>query len=363
MSSAAITYLNTAAAGLVSHEAIVAAEAFNTALTQNPSSRSEYWRFTEWAQTREVLAAFMDAPLNNVAFVPNFSYALTTIVHSLQGTERVLLYKHDYPSLLDAFRINEFDITWVDTADGFTVSLEEIKDLCIAKQIEVVCISEVQWTSGYRLDMKVLARFCKEHGIILIADATQSLGAISLSVKDLDADVVIASNYKWMNAGFGSGVMYMSDAFLKRYPAKIKGMGSYTFHPDGPPTYEPSIRNYEPGHLSMANIIMLEVAMKQKMAMGLNHIEAHNRKLTAQLLDGIKDLPLTLVGDGSTKHRSGIVVLKDENGLGNFLEQEKIIVTHRGGFLRFGLHYYNTEEQVVYAINRLQAFVKAQNTL
>lgn len=352
-------YLNTAAAGLISPQSLKAGADFNEALLTGASTRSEQWRFKEFPQTRELLARFMGVSVSNVAFVPNFSYGLTAVVHSLKGSEKVLLYKNDYPTVLDAFRINDFDITWIDSPDGFTISVDEIKELCLTKKIEVITLSQVQWNSGFKLDIYELARFCREHNIVLIVDATQSLGAVQMNVAELDADVLIASNYKWMNAGFGSGVMYMSDRFFERYPPKIKGMGSYTFHPDGPPTYEPSIRNYEPGHLAMHELVMLDVAMKQKLEMGLAAIEAHNKKLMQQLLDGIKDLPVKLVGDFSIENRGSIMLLKDENGLGAFLEKEGIVVTHRGGMLRLSIHFYNTEADIARCIEVLKAFGKA----
>jgi cysteine desulfurase / selenocysteine lyase len=353
------TYLNTASSGLLSPHALAAADEFNRTAVTQASVSFEHWRFKEFPEIRKVLAAFLGADVNNVAFVPNFSYALTAVVHSLKGTERVLLYKHDYPSVFDPFKVNNFDITSIESGDGFGISIDEMKGLCLSKNIEVIAISHVHWMSGFKLDIYELANFCREHNIVLIVDATQSLGAVQLNCKELGADVVISSNYKWMNAGFGSGVMYMSDTFFKRYPPKIAGMGSYTFRLDGPPVYEPSIRNYEPGHPAIHNLIMLEAAMKQKLDMGLEKIETHNRGLTQQLLDGMKDTPVKLIGDYGTANRSSIVVIKDENGLGAFLDKEGVIVTHKGGQLRISMHFYNTEADVARCIACLKAFYRA----
>lgn len=351
-----IIYFNTASAGLLSSHALSVADEFNHALLTVASSRSEQWRFEEFPQTREVLATFMGAPVKNVAFVPNFSYAVTAIAHSLKGTENVLLYRQDYPSVVDTFKVNNFNITWVDSPGGFTISIDEIKELCLSQKIEIIAISHVQWTSGFKLNIKELAHFCRKEGIVLIVDATQSLGAVRLDVAEIDADVVIASNYKWMNAGFGSGVMYMSDSFFERYPPRIAGMGSYTFRPDGPPVYEPSVRNYEPGHPAIHNLLMLEAAMKEKLAMGLGKIEEHNQKLTQKLLDGIAGLSLSIIGEPSVNNRASIVVLKDEKGLGAYLKKHNVVVTHRGGTLRISLHFYNNAEQVGYLVDCLKKF-------
>lgn len=361
MSQQELTYLNTAAAGLLSKSSLAATHSFYDALQVNASARSEEWRFKEWAGIRETLAEFMDAPVNNVAFVPNFSYALTALVHSMTGKERVLLYNNDYPSVLDAFRLNGFNITWVDNEDGFHISLDKLKDILLSKKIDLLVISHVQWLSGFKVDIKELSVFCKQHDIVFIVDATQSLGAVKISASELDADAVIASNYKWMNAGFGTGVMYLADRLLERYTPKIGGMGSYTMQGDKM-FYEPSVRSFEPGHLNMAGLLLLNGAMKEKLEMGLDRIEGHNRKLTNDLLEAMVTLPVKLLGPADTVDRSSIVIVKDENNLGKFLADNNIIVTHRAGNLRISVHFYNKEVDISRLITCLQQFYSGSNT-
>ncbi|WP_276132401.1 aminotransferase class V-fold PLP-dependent enzyme [Polluticoccus soli] len=361
MSQPELTYLNTAAAGLLSKSSLAATHSFYDALQVNASARSEEWRFKEWPQIRETLAAFMDAPVSNVAFVPNFSYALTALVHSMTGKERVLLYNNDYPSVLDAFRLNNFNITWIDNEDGFHISSDKLKDTLLSKKIDLLVISHVQWLSGFKLDINDMAAFCRQHNIVFIVDATQSLGSVRLSARELDADAIIASNYKWMNAGFGSGVMYLGDRFLERFTPKIGGMGSYTMQGDKM-FYEPSVRSFEPGHLNMAGLLLLNGAMKEKLEKGLDKIEMHNRKLTNQLLEAMVTMPVKLLGPADTIDRSSIVIIKDENGLGKYLADDSIIVTHRAGNLRVSMHFYNTEAEVQRLIACLQRFYSQGNT-
>src|SRR5690606_29437753 len=119
--------------------------------------------------------------------------------------------------------------------------------------------SHVQWLSGFKTDLQELSRFCREHDIWLIVDATQSLGAMPLNPVRLDIDVLISSNYKWMNAGFGSGVMYMCDDFFNEYTPKVGGNNSYT-PVNGKMQYVPSVQSYEPGHPNMYGFSVLQAA-------------------------------------------------------------------------------------------------------
>ena len=351
------TYLNTAACGLLEPAVIAAASHFNTLLATEGSNRSEHWRREDEPRIRGVIATFLGADTRNIALVPNFSWAVNGIVQSLRGDERVTLYRRDYPSLTEPFKINNRNIQWLDDEDGFTLPIAQLHERIRNKETDLVVISHVQYNSGYTLDIKETGALCREHGVWLIIDATQSLGAIPIDMKELQADVVIASNYKWMNAGFGTGVMYLSDAFLSTYPPAVGGNNSYREY-DGVMQYRPSAQSYEPGHPNMSGLLLLEAAINHKLQLGVANIAEHNNKLTALMLDKIKDLPLQLIGPATMAHRCSIILLKDVNGLSDWLREHDIVVTNRGGIVRISVHYYNTEADVMRLVSCLKAMCK-----
>jgi selenocysteine lyase/cysteine desulfurase len=277
--------------------------------------------------------------------VPNFSWAINGVVQSLKGTERVLLYKRDYPSFLEPFKINNFPITWVDAPDGFNINMDEVTDAIRTNKVDIVALSHVQWSSGYRIALRAIGDLCKQHGVLFMVDATQSLGANVINLSELNIDVFAASNYKWMNAGFGTGILYVEDSFLQRYTPVIGGHNSFKMVGDQW-MYTPSILSYEPGHPNMFGLTVLEAAIKHKNELGVSVIEQHNRHLTRLFLTGIKDSPVRILGDYTMSNRSSIIYLIDEYGLGDWIKQHNITVTQRNGMLRVSPHFYNTEEDV-----------------
>lgn len=340
-----LTYLNTAAAGIVPSEFTERANKLYPEMTAVASSRAEKWRDEEQPLIRQHIAGFLNAPADCVALLPNFSWGINGIVHSLEGTEKIMLYKGDYPSLLDPFKINGFNITWISDTDGFRVPVEEMKQKLLDEQINILAISHVQWMSGYKLDLADIGRFCTDNGIWFIVDATQSLGAVNIDMAALPVDVLIASDYKWMNAGFGTGVMYVSKEFLQQYPPSVAGFNSYTFV-DGKPEYRPCARSFEPGHPNMFGLTVLDAAVQHKMQLGMDNVEEHDMALTQLFLDEIRGLNLELLGEPTVDHRAPFVLIKDKNGLGQKLKDNGIIVTHRMGWLRISFHYYNTGADV-----------------
>lgn len=352
-------YLNTAAFGLIPASVSGKAMELQAALAHNSSRHAEHWKMETLPEIRKTIAAFLAAQSEELALLPNFSFGINCVVQALKGTEKILLYRYDYPSLTEPFLINNFDVTWIDSEDGFNISMEEIAMLIEKNGINMIAISHVQWLSGFKIDLKELGRLCRQHGVLLIIDATQSAGALPIAMADLEVDVLIFSNYKWMNAGLGTGVMYMASSFLSGYPPVVGGHNSYILK-HNQFKYEPSVHSYEPGHLNMTGLTILESAILAKQEHGLHAIADHNDRLTRYLLDGIAALPLQRIGPLSTENRCAILLLKDENGLGAWLNENRIITTLRNHTIRISMHYYNTQREVDVLIDCLKRFASQQ---
>lgn len=258
-------YLNTAACGLIPGAVQESGMDLYKRFTTNSSLAAEHWRDVQRFEIKETIARFMGTTKENIALIPNFSHGINAIVQALNGNEKVLLYRKDFPSVYIPFVINNFNIVWIDDEDGFLISMEKIETLIREQKINLVAISHVQWQSGFKLDIKTLCSICRQNNVYTIIDATQSLGAVNIHLPEINPDVLIASNYKWMNAGFGSGILYMNAAFAQRYPAKISGMQSNTFrfnkeHFD----FDGGIENYEPGSINMFGFCLVNTAIEEK---------------------------------------------------------------------------------------------------
>lgn len=316
-------------------------------LAARGSAGGEYWRDNRYFEIKKNVADFLHTNEACVALIPNCSFALNSIVHSLTGREKILLYRKDYPSLYIPFVINNFAISWLEDEDGFFIDLEKAEAVIRAERPDLVVISHVQWQSGFKTDLERLGEICSRNNVLLIVDATQSLGALDVHAPDMKIDVLLTSNYKWMNAGFGTGLMYMNAAFLNRYPPRVSGNGSRTFSwNDEGYVNRPAITNYEPGSLDMFGFSVMEQSVKEKMQKGMEQIEQHNRRLTAMMLEKLADLPVGIIGAPDMQHRSSILVIREERGLHELLMNNGIVTTLRNGTIRISIHDHNTEADV-----------------
>lgn len=347
------TYFNTASCGLISSSGIEKAHQFNKSLYAQGSRAFEQFIGVKIPQIRKTICTFIDARVNEIALIPNFSYGLSAVIPAISILRRVLLIKNDYPSLTQQFLINDFEVFWIESRDGFTIDMEELKYSIIKNNIEILAISHVQWLTGFMIDIDELGMFCKKHNVLFILDGTQSLGAIPFSFNTSDVNIYISSNYKWMNAGFGTGIMCIKQETMKTYPPKIGGFNSYKYLEEQW-EYLPSINSYEPGHLNMPGLVVLDDAINFKLELGINNIAEHNKNLMKKMLKAMDSSSIDLSGPGDNENRCNIIGIKGDAQLAKYLVNKGIIAKMRNDTIRIGIHFYNTEEDIDRLINFLK---------
>lgn len=349
------TYLNTAAAGIIPSHYYDAARRFEQAASVNPSRANELFYERSLPKLRHNTATLFDASEDEVAFVPNFSYALSALVPSLDKSLKVLTLLEDYPSLIDPFRLNGFKVARFKGRRKLHDNHEDIKVELLAQKIGILAISHVQWLSGFKIDLEEMGAFCRNHGIIFIVDATQSFGAAPVSLHNSQADVIIGSNYKWMNAGFGSGILLAAKQFLERHHPKIRGNNSRMLA--GKEWNDnASILGYEPGHHNAPGLLMLHQAIKDKLHTGIERIAEHNASLTGRFTSALTETNVPLISNHSAVYQSSIVALKGGERLHNYLSELGFVTSLRNGAVRLSFHYHNTPKEVDELIDALMRY-------
>lgn len=353
-----LVYLNTAACGLISDTVVQSGVDLYKGFECYSSAASERWRDVEKPTVRKSIADFVHVPERSIALIPNFSTAMNMVVHSLKGDEKVLLYRKDYPSLYIPFVLNKFDITWIDDRDRFFLDIDLMESVIKEKKIDIVAISHIQYQSGFKTDLQTLGEICRRNNAVLIADGTQSLGGMNIDLSELQPDVFIASNYKWMNGGFGTGIMYMNDAFLGKYPPKVSGANSDTFTLcDNEYKHHPRITDYEPGNINQFGFSILHKSIEEKNNAGMDNIGKHNLQLAQELLEGLTVLPVQVVGDYTTDNRNSIISIHETAGLHASLLEQNIVTTLRNGLIRISVHYHNSQEDITAILETIRSKV------
>lgn len=357
-------YLDTATSGPLHKRVFEALHAFYRQRYERGANLSDYKGWVNRAQeTRKLVAALIGATPEEIAFVPNASTGINIGAHLIpfQKKEEVLAPDISFPSGSYAFQNLSHKgvrVRRLKTTEG-ALPFDEIARE-IRKETRAISLSSVEFASGYRHDIKKIGELCRERGIYLLVDGTQSVGALALNVKEAQIPLLAFSPYKWLCAPMGLGIFYGEKTFLEKTSPLFAGWFGVTepfsFHES--PLIPATGRRYEVGGLNYGPIIALGEAVKIHLEIGAEVIEERIQGLMEYLIEGLEKMGIEMLGPYEPEHRSSIlcISLKDKE-IGKakkIFERKGIAVNYSKNSIRVGIHYFNTRDDLCRFLASLQ---------
>ena len=243
---------------------------------------------------------------------------------------------------------------------------------------KAVSISQVQYMSGYKTDLYAIGQACHRRGILLSVDAAQGLGRNEIDVKEMHISVLSAGSFKGMLGVLGAAFYYCDEALIPRLRPDVWSEGNIAVEEtefpaldyQGTLPYQTGMDRMAGGSVNTYGILAMGISANLLLEIGVDRIHARVQELERLYRNLLAEayLPVHLLGDENPEHWSGNVCLYfDEEKLERLekaLEREEIVATIRHvrgrGFLRIGLHYYNTEQHIHRLVNVLQAVLAAE---
>ncbi len=217
----------------------------------------------------------------------------------------------------------------------------------------LVAISHVQFSNGFRIDLKELAKICHENESQLIVDAIQSLGAVPVDVQNQDIDYMATGGYKWLLGPLGTGFLYIKRELSESLnPCFIGSMSDATPFNLSHHTYSPGLGSQRFQASLGLHGILIAKAVQFLDDLGIDKIFSHIMKLTDIIIEFVQaeshfqlQTPIE-----NQKQRSGIVNFSSPKG-DKIVAQLRnlpipIAISYREGGLRLSPHCYNTEEEI-----------------
>lgn len=372
-------YLDNAATTL--HKPKGVAEAMTAALTTlGNSGRGAHEATLDASRTiygtREKLAKlFHISDPMRIAFTCNATESLNTAIHGLfQTGDHVITTMCEHNSVLrPLYRLEdakEISLSIVPANQKGILAYEQLPQL-LRKETKAIVVTHASNLTGNVTDLKKISAFAKEHGLLLIVDASQSAGCIPIDVEDVGIDVLCFTGHKGLMGPQGTGGIYVREGVEIR-PLKVGGSGVHSYdreHPNEMPTA------LEAGTLNGTGIAGLSAALDFLLETGVEAIHEKEMALAKRFYEGIKDLrEITVYGDWEEGERAAIVSLnlgmEDSAQVSDWLWEDygiavragahcaplmhKALGTEKQGAVRFSFSYFNTEEEVDTAITALK---------
>jgi len=332
-----------------------------------------YWNdVPQMEDTKRCIQQLINAEsTSRIAFAGNTSDALNIIASGLDWKpgDRILLNDLEFPSNVYPYyhlKSQGVEIDFVRCPDG-RLTTEAIYD-ALRPRTRILAVSAVQFLSGFRADLSVLGEVCRSRGILLIVDGMQAVGGVTVDVQAMKIDGMAAGAAKWQMGPQGIGFLYLTEELQARIHQKYLGWLSvenswdfFTFDQ----ALAPGANRFEGGTVNIPGMWGMHAALSTLLDVGPKRIEAHILALTTTLFEELQ----TIEGAGlfSSPHlaeRSGIVTLIlpagiDATAVFDELTRRRILISLRGGKLRYSPHFYNTMDEVKTAAAETKDIVRS----
>ncbi len=324
--------------------------------------------FTGSEQLRGLFAQLIQADAEGVALVPSVSYGMAVVAANLRVHEgqRLVVLAEEFPSNLYPWRdlarrtgATVFSVPRPADGDWTRGVLEAMDSRCA-----LVAVPHCHWTDGTRLELVRVGARAREVGAVLAVDATQSLGALPLSVQEVRPDYLVAAGYKWLMGPYSQGYLYVAPGQREGRPLELnwitrQGSEDFSRLIDYREEFQPGARRFDVGERSNFLLVpMAAAALRQLLAWGVENIQETLRELTRRAARGAEALGLEVAPEA---HRAGhLVGLRRRGGYApevlSRLAASQIHVSVRGENLRVSPHLYNTAADVDRLIEALASW-------
>jgi selenocysteine lyase/cysteine desulfurase len=343
-------YLNYARTGPILSPAVDLLKKMSEEAAEPLTFHSEKW--TELFEgTRASVARLINADADEIAFVRSTSEGLSLVANAVRWKkdDRVL-----YPA--DEFPSNR--IVWENLIHK-GVKAEAIapqQNVSFAQQIakmnlshvRLVAVSAVSYWDGRIHDIAEIVRVCHAHGILVVVDAIQALGAVPFDVRKTGCDFLAAGGQKWLFGPLGSGFVYIRKERLEELFVSNSGWMSvkdYMNLEADKSDFVDSARRFESGTQDIATIAALGSSIDVMHEIGWSKIFSAVSYWNEVAQKGLKSLGYQPMHEGT---RSGIVAIRlNSHSLAEKLKKRfldrKIILVQRNDYLRVSAHASATQ--------------------
>ena len=343
------TYLNTAAAPPLSILAAREGQRYYDEMAEHGDVAWDGW-LCQIEEIRERLASFINADARSVAFTYSTSHGMNLIAGILDHCGDVLCPADEFPSCTLPWLQQRYRVHFVRSRDRGVVDVDDIQR-SITNETRVLGTSYVQFATGFRHDLVALGRLCRERNLVFVVDATQGMGVFPIDVVNSGIDFLVFSGYKWAQAGYGVGGLYVAPRFLNPTAFPVAGWWSAR-DPEAVVNDRLDLKEtaaaLEVGCPHFAGIFALGAALTLFEEIGKSRIEERIHELTDYLHQRLQADRFNIASPLNRGQRSGITIVEMRNApeIVKRLAEKKIIVSARGKGLRVSVHIFNNFDDI-----------------
>jgi selenocysteine lyase/cysteine desulfurase len=318
--------------------------------------------------TYEAAAGLIGCAREEIALVESATRAWDLAFYSVRFRpgERILTamaeYASNYIACLQVAKRCGVTVEAIPNDEYGQVSIRALRQM-LDERVRLIAVTHVPTSGGLVNPAGEIGKLAREHGILYVLDACQSVGQLPLDVAACGCDILSATGRKYLRAPRGTGFLYIRRAILDRLDPPMLDMRAATWTAADRYEIHPGMQRFESFECNVAARIGLGVAIDYARHWGIEAIWQRVHDLASALRTRLSLIPGVIVHDRGVT-RCGIVTFtlkgRESAEIKQFLARQHINVTvseqkstlldmHRRGLsslVRASVHYYNSEEEV-----------------
>lgn len=253
----------------------------------------------------------------------------------LKEQDEVLITKAEHASnVLPWMRLKEekkIEVGYIPL-ENHQVTIENVKR-AISPRTKVISLAHITNVLGDERPIEEIGKLCKEKGIYLIVDGSQSIPHLPVDVKKLGIDFLAFSGHKMLGPT-GVGVLYGRQNLLEKLvPTELGGGMNASFDSDGQVEYKSLPSRLEAGTPNIEGVLGLGAAIDYLLEIGLEKIRNYEislKKYAIEKLEKIKNIEIY-----NKELENGMIAFNIE---GVFSQDTAVYLNHYHICVRAGNH-------------------------
>ena len=309
------------------------------------------------------IARLIGAPTGSTVMHQNVTIAEAVVLScfTFDGERRRIVFEEDaFPSvryLQQAQQAHGAEIVVCPDEEAVVDAIDE--------RTLLVPISHVIFRTGRIQDVEPIIRKAHEVGAHVLLDAYQSVGTVPLDVTALDVDFACGGSVKWLCGGPGAAWLYVRPDLAERLEPTLVGWQGHSRPFDFAPEldYAEGAARFLTGTPNVPALYAATAGYDVIEEVGIDRIRESSLRQTALFVGLLDEAGFDVVSPRDPERRGGSVVVRtpDFERVHAELGAREIICDFRPDVgLRFGPHFFTTDEELELAVRALRELVGAR---
>jgi cysteine desulfurase/selenocysteine lyase len=326
--------------------------------------------------SRKIVATFLGAKPDELVFTKNTTESINMAAYSLlvsgiidRGSEIMITRMEHHSNLLPwvtVAKLAKAELRVVEVSDNGRLSMDDFYRK-LSDKTRVVAVTHASNVTGVVNPVREICEEAHKHGALCLVDGAQSVPHMKVDVNTMKADFLAFSGHKMLGP-MGIGGLFIRRELGERLDPPFPGGGAISLvgcEVDRCTAEWLSMpHKFEAGTPNVAGALGLSVAVEYLEKIGLENIEAHEKRLLEKGMEILSGLGVKLYGPEETRERIGVLSFNIEgmtpHEVAQLLDSEGIavrsghhcalpLVKRLGapmGTVRASFYLYNTLEEL-----------------